>query len=513
MAAAGKSNLIVNLRPRVLWLGEPPPSELGVAAGALGFDLAAVGPDEVDPSAEDLFAVLISLNGSESTRARARTLRLLNQGALEYGVLIGLVSDNQTAAVELQTLAADTARVPTDKIRVLVPTVEGFSRILRAHDSGRAADRSLIIDPPDESAKLSAVDDILLRRAFNGCTRIVLKEEEPGRSAESHVWRVEVYKENNAFACEPFVAKTGRRGDLGLEHNNYRDFVYEYMAFPFRAPLVESRWAEGSSRAVLVSMFVGRSQRLDHFLTNAANPELVISALFTVALGRWRSMGRDVVASVGKAYVDEQKRGTDSRYPVPAMLPSKQSLVRAFRQAKKSSTDALPPTGLWKILSRQKKFAHRVCLAHGDLNVGNVFVRWNAVDTILIDFSHSGRTEPLARDLSKLDTSIALRALDGCKEPLATDVLCKVFSVPLLPPNDLPSTHDDGRLGAIRQIRRHACGEGISDQEYTTVTACHLLKFASQPPSSAKAEDNAPSQWERRAACYALASRLLCSLT
>ena len=133
-------------------------------------------------------------------------------------------------------------------------------------------------------------------------------------------------------------------------------------------------------------------------------------------------------------------------------------------------------------------------------------MRWNTVDTILIDFSHSGIEDCLSRDASKLDTSIALTAKDKNGKLLGSTVLSKLYRRPLLPLRDLTST--DGRIEAIREIRRQAGGEGIHDLEYGILTVCHLLKFASEPDHEAAAKDKDALR-SRRALSYSLACKLV----
>jgi len=162
------------------------------------------------------------------------------------------------------------------------------------------------------------------------------------------------------------------------------------------------------------------------------------------------------------------------------------------------------PNELWRRLEEVPPTPFKVCLSHGDLNVRNIFVRWNATDVILIDFSHVGLA-PLSRDPCKLETSIAF----SDTIPLLSDrIIRRLYRHPLLPPHDLP--RENGQVEAIQQIRTQCLGEGVSNLEYEITCACHLLRFAQSPVTG-----NAPpatrierSMWRRRVLAYELACRL-----
>jgi hypothetical protein len=149
-----------------------------------------------------------------------------------------------------------------------------------------------------------------------------------------------------------------------------------------------------------------------------------------------------------------------------------------------------------------------VCLNHGDLNLRNVFVRWNSIDTVLIDYDKCGTKESLARDPAKLETSIALVASDANDQPMSADDLRALYAPPLLParPQSFDGIRQDGRCDAIRQIRKQAAGEGIATAEYQILVICHLLRFAAKPTNT-----HPPDQVmrDRRALSYTLACQLL----
>ncbi|HTQ96773.1 MAG TPA: hypothetical protein VMH89_08205, partial [Candidatus Acidoferrum sp.] len=120
---------------------------------------------------------------------------------------------------------------------------------------------------------------------------------------------------------------------------------------------------------------------------------------------------------------------------------------------------------------------------------------------------HSGIRESVARDPAKLETSISLTARDSKNELLPENVLHKLYQGRLLPPRDF--VEFDGRTDAIRQIRRHAGGEGVSTDEYEVLTICHLLRFACEPVNKQR---GSMEMEKRRAISYVLACDLLQNL-
>jgi hypothetical protein len=314
-----------------------------------------------------------------------------------------------------------------------------------------------------------------------------LTAQEGGYSKDCKVWRIDAYRASDI--CEPFVAKVARGLDLEEEFRTYCDLVRNSVPFPFRAPLLEAQFVKGATRAILVSAFVNRSQRLDKYLAAVSSPELVMVSLFEEALGNWRRAATIERVSLAGA---------------TSLLPDPNRLTAAFQKSKRTNKRLLTPSQLLEQLDRLPVQEHYLCRVHGDLNIRNVFVRWNTTDTVLIDFSNSGSRGSLARDPSRLDTSISLMARDSKNKLLPERVLRRLYQGPLLPPRDFVTV--DGRTDAIRQIRRHAGGEGITSKEYKILTICHLLRFACKPVIKGQ---NTVEMQKRRALSYTLACGLL----
>jgi Arc/MetJ family transcription regulator len=515
LADGREAQLIGGDRNRVVWVGRQIPEELQEAVKVLGLsDVDAVrNLERFDVSAADLFAVFVSAVGNDVDKALGRLLRLLRtMHVLDYGVLLGTVSPDSAKAITLRRLLLD--KFGNDRVEIagLGLTRDDFASALRSHQAGPPANPNLRPPLPghDQDYDLHDYesDAILLQRAFSGFTNITLIPEEGGHSKDCKVWRIYAYRDKDTY--EPFVAKAAKRMDLQAEFETYCDFVRDFVPFPFRAPLLEARFVKGATRAILVSAFVGRSQRLDKYLAASSSPELVMVSLFDGALGRWRREATSEHSSLGHIYIEQQKaaksNATDAR--ANSLLPDPEGLTAAFEKGRKVDNLLPAPPQLWDQLDKLPRKEHFSCRVHGDLNVRNVFVRWNSIDTILIDFSRSGIRESLARDPSKLDTSISLTARNSKGKLLPVKILRRLYRGRLLPPRNLVTF--DGRTDAICQIRRHAAGEGVSSDEYETLTICHLLRFACEPVN--KERDTVEMQ-NRRALSYRLACGLLRNLS
>jgi hypothetical protein len=489
---------VIGRRNRVVWVGRQIPEELQEIVGILGLSVEAVRQlERIDVRTSDLFAVIVSAVGHDAGKALGRLLRLSKEmHVLDYGVLLGVASLDTASSITLRRQLIETFEDPQVErapIVALGVSRDDFARALRSHEAGPPANLDLKVPLPGHTRKRDYdaydSDAILLRRAFVDFIEVKLKPQEGGYSKDCKVWRVDAY--HGTGTCEPFVAKAARRGDLEEEFRTYCDLVRNSVPFPFRAPILEAQFVKGATRAILVSAFVNRSERLDRYLATVSSPELVMVSLFEEALGNWRRAAKRERASLATASL---------------LLPDPENLTAAFEKARQTDKRVIPPSKLCEQLRNLPVNEHFFCRVHGDLNIRNVFVRWNTTDTVLIDFSNSGSRGSLARDPAKLDTSIGLMAPDVSNELLPERVLRQLYRGHLLPPRDFVAF--DGRTDAIRQIRRQAGGEGISCDEYEILVVCHLIRFACAPDNKNR-KQNTTELWSRRALSYLLACGLL----
>ena len=492
-------------RNEVQWLGNGPIQYVEAACSVLGLSVRYVTSSNVRPSDQpQLRAVLVPVDGLSLPRAHRTLTELLSTNLLDYGVLLAIVTSKSEESYQLRSGVMKVTQLREDGLPLIEGSTPEIAKLLRAHDPGPAVDTLMSVEVVGESDLLMSDDEILLRRAFHGFTKITLSNEHGGRSTGCRVWRVVV--EGGLANREAFIAKTAPFVAVQAERENYRTYVHDQIPFPFRAPIVDERCVSGRERDVLVSMFVGRAQRVDRYLACGGSPHGVITSLFTDALGSWRAHPEATRASIGRILVERQENSvSDPSALQMSLLPNPDDLLTTYRECKKTDSAAPTPKQIMGRLKKLPELEFHYCHAHGDLNIRNVFVRWHSTDAIVIDFEKSGQQDPMARDLSKLETSIAFTGEDANGSLLGLDELDRLFKHPILPPNRLRA-FDDPRKAAIRQIRRHACGEGISNAEFEIFTICHFLRFAVAPKTPS---DQSRRFDAHRPKCYKLAYMML----
>jgi serine/threonine protein kinase len=129
-----------------------------------------------------------------------------------------------------------------------------------------------------------------------------------------------------------------------------------------------------------------------------------------------------------------------------------------------------------------------ICHAHGDLHPGNIFVRNNGLDVVLIDFASARYERPTCCDPAMLDVALGIGVVDQLPSLPETRIR-RLFEPPLLPPRRFLGgfLRTDNRVRAICQLREHALGEGAADTEYTMAVSIYLMRFASLRPDGENA--------------------------
>ena len=482
-------------RKTVAWIGSGPSPSIRKVLDILGLSVEMHSADSIIPADKPAVGVIIfRVDGMSPTKAYGQAVKIVSKRPLDYGMCVSIASQDLRQAKSIVELLIAASAIPNDALTALDLTEQAIAAYLRENVPGPWARKEIEILP--RSLSLDPEDDTLLRRAFRDFPQIKLEPQPGGKSPNCRVWKV-ITSEDHSL--ESFIAKTAPKENIVEERNTYDDMVEERIGFPFRAPTIPSRQALGTKRGILVSMFINRAQRLDEYLESSSSPNLVISSLFSEALGSWRTNAIDVLGSLGKFLVDAQ-RNTDGKGHLEELsnLPNPKRLAEACTICKE----------LWNKLSSLPRRMYRTCKSHGDLNVRNVFVRWHSTDAIIIDFQRAGETGPMAKDLCKLETSIALNVKAKDKHLIPLSKLMALYKHPLLPPTHL-KVMADPRLSAIRQIRKHACGDGITNEEYEVVTAAYLLRYAATPIEPTTESDGLV---RRRAMAYRIAARIISSL-
>ena len=467
-------------RREVWWIGAVPPG-IETELNNRRLQLILVAREQlISRPKHALRAVVLPLAVEAATRAILADafFPVLDSGA---ALLIALPNpeseeaDQTTANIVISTLK----RAETQPTVRTVPAWEApaLAQFCLEHDPGLAEATGLIIKP---AADLMPSHHVLLRRAFSDFATIDLVPLLGGFS-KARLWRVDA-SDRAGRQAEPFVAKAGPREKITSEIDRIRNFVLHQVPFPHHPSLVLERCVQGATERLCVSMFVDRAVQFDNYLVKGS-PRLIITALFDGPLRRWRSNRIPAEVRLGDAF--EKFR----------VLPPTEELVPAYelaRAVKSTVRTALDLSSALRGLPAEKV---QLMLGHGDLNIRNIHVRRDTTEVVLIDYAKAGEESPASRDPATLDVSLALDAIDGL--PSLQDVIIrKLYARPLLPaPLDLAG---DGRIEAIRQLRREVAGDGVNDREYSTAVACYLLRFAAF-------EDHA----EMRGLAYEIADSLI----
>jgi len=517
--------VIQKSRIKIVWVGNQIPVPFQRMASDWGLTVVSE-PPPVAPADPALRALLIWHTATTTPMLLKRLRKALP--ALDHGVFVGIVAEDgrsfETAlniGAAIATEIESNAKEAFEGIRILrLDDSKGtkWSEIVREcvhHDPGPAANPALKV-----TGRVDSIERLLFQRAFSRFEQVYLKKQSGGRSGSS-VWRVDAFG-NRGQRCEPFIAKVGARLALKEERDTFRENVRDFLPFPFRPSMMSNGYVSGATRAVLCSMFISRAQCFDKYVCLVQYPELVVSALFDGPLRTWRAEREVVTNSLGRVYVErgeaaESREQEDKRLGRPnrEVLPKRDRLIQAYHLAKKKQRTLPTPVEVWDALQNLPALQYMTCPAHGDLNARNVFVRSTSVDVVLIDFSHASDRSASSRDPSRLDVNLAFDVgwKSNPRTPMLADrSLKRLYTAPLLDGARLGPRHaTDGRIEAIRQIRHHVAGEGISEEEYRITTACHLLRYARADGSTNTARREFGKNEERRlrSLSYELAVRLL----
>jgi thiamine kinase-like enzyme len=166
-----------------------------------------------------------------------------------------------------------------------------------------------------------------------------------------------------------------------------------------------------------------------------------------------------------------------------AVVPDAADLQPAFEEARHSDRLMGEPGEFLLEFDRvgTRRADVRLCIAHGDLQVRNVFARRHPrvsgrlTDVVLIDFERAGVDSHAARDLATLDVSLTLDTLKGLPD-LGFDAAAELFPNDLLDADALPQRdRRDIAVGAVRAQARH---EGLDSVEYAISLSAHLARYA-----------------------------------
>lgn len=406
--------------------------------------------------ASDVRAVVLVAGDVALLTERARIVRWARQNFAAsmnagYGCFI--------AARPAQLNAVKQALAATDDLGG-VPVVSADAEIVAQrclrHDPGPPPDfdLSILSEKP-----LKPDTEILLRRAFNGFSKITLEKLTGGRSRVDGVWRVEADSTDKELRS-PFVVKCGPRESIDMQVRTYRDVVADRVPFRGCAPLCLERSVPGHSKRLSVSRFVERAERLDAILIkpDCVDPSALIKRIYSGPLHRWRAK--------------PQKRTLNL---LEELLPSR--VRKRYGNGLRATHGTLPigstlsPGDLFKALAGLPPQEVPVCRAHDDLNFRNVFVAEGGGEIILIDFTRAV-VRPLSQDIARMDVGLAFDDELNAEQPIADDILeayfaRNLFSISL--PHSVKGRGARARLLAIEALRNQMLVEADA-QDYDSAT-------------------------------------------
>src|ERR1700730_2900516 len=214
---------MVETRPEVLWFGTPPAAETTREFRHRSLSVrycATTAP--VDPTnacaAVFRFGADLPENVLRAANTHARTL-------VDNGLRIDLVADDDQTMGRVQVGSKPVLNLPGVAARTDPPPHSLAEKIAR-HDAGQRPHSALKIEVAADREPVREVDEILFKRDFAHCSRIVL-EELTGGLTQARVFAVHmtVHTSNAGAWPQPAFAKLDRRDKIEKEHSSYLNFA------------------------------------------------------------------------------------------------------------------------------------------------------------------------------------------------------------------------------------------------------------------------------------------------
>lgn len=452
------------MRKVVHWLGETPseavirefkqrglnvevvqslPANLNVACGAV-FDLG-VGASE---KLVDEFKVRV-------------------HDCIDHGLQIQVLAGSDDVAGDFQRRTGEKSELPNVAVGTSLKAHEVAQRQAQ-YEIGDAASSEVQIKLQKNLPDLKAEDQILLRRAFHDCSRIVLDEMTGGLS-DARVFAAHMTMKDTAVGRwpQPDFVKIDCLDKIEREYGNYREYAERFIPFGQR-PNVRTI-IRGHSRALLRGNFVKGSESLRELAERVmATP--AITNLFDDTLKSWHD----------QAYGSEPVRGSVAVVMAAAGIIKPGKTHSKYLQDDIAGGHVTAPDDLWaQLTSIEQKY--RVAPVHGDLHADNVRVQDGRA--ILIDMA-SVTKAPVTTDIAALETAIAFNAPTGTnmgewkdsgwQEHVEALYQPRYFVTAPEPPEP---THELGWItNAVRQLRQRGLAAELEPGEYLIAVAVQLLR-------------------------------------
>jgi hypothetical protein len=483
-------------RPEVLWFGTPPAAETAREFRHRNLSVrccATTAPLELANACAVVFRFGANLPEDvlRAANTHARTL-------VDNGLRIDLVADDDETMGRVQVGSKSVLNLPGVAARTDPPPHSLAEKIAR-HDAGRRPHLALKIEVAADREPVREVDEILFKRAFAHCSRIVLDELTGGLS-QARVFAVHmtVHTSNAGAWPQPAFAKLDRRDKVEKEYSNYREYAERYIPFGLR-PNIHERIL-GAERSLLVGNFVDRSESL-WSLARRNLAGRAVTSLIEETLGGWRD----------QAYVQDPVDGSVAEAMIKAEILRPAKLKSRYAEdACRLGVTAGPAAILGQLRGLNQRY--RTAPAHGDLHGENVRVRND--HAIVIDLASVVASAPLTVDLAALETWLAFQLPPEC-DPLKYEDAVWAAEIDRLyapeaflhPPGPCdPTSKFCWMSTVVRQLRRMGIAIQSCSTEYQAAVAAQLLRRCQW-------DDGPAADRFRRTKGYAVAARLARALS
>ena len=348
-----------------------------------------------------------------------------------------------------------------------------IAETLARHDPGPKLGSPTII-VTGNPATLDAKCEILLRRGFHDCKKIIIEHLRGGKTAKDTL-RVHAEFEGHEYGPQPipFFVKFGDPETIAYEKLQYQKLVEPFIPFHLRPALSEIRSFTALNCAALVCNFVENAISLRDAL-KAGHGDGAIYSLFEVTLRGLRSHTLHAPKRLGSLapFFNLEKgrvRAAELRRQFPERIEKLHALgvSQEPEDMEKSLVDLVQ-----SIESRDGPY-------HGDPHVGNIMVRNR--DAIVIDFGSMGPYGPLSADPAILEVSLVF-GTDNGDDPKSfaewRNFVDYIYDKPLAPPLPNSNFHQFNWLyKAVREVRHVVSCCGVGEIEALMVLAGCLIRF------------------------------------
>ncbi|WP_439373492.1 hypothetical protein [Bradyrhizobium sp. DASA03120] len=412
---------------------------------------------------------------------------------VDSGLRIDLVADDDETMGRVQVAPGSVLKLPGVVARTDPPAYSLAENIAR-HDAGHRPYAALQIEVARNGEPVRDVDEILFKRAFAQCSRIVL-EELTGGLSQARVFAVHmtVHTSNAGAWPQPAFAKLDRCDKIEAEYRNYSEYAEKYIPFGLR-PNIHHR-ISGAERSLLVGNFVDRSESLWKLVRSNLGGR-AITSLIEETLGGWRD----------QAYAQDPVKGSVAEAMIGARIFQPDLLKSRYSEdAMRLGVKADPIAMIDQLRGLEQRY--RTAPAHGDLHGENVRVRND--HAIVIDLASVVNPAPLTTDLAALETWLAFQ-LPPERDPriyedtVWADEIDRVYAPEafLHPPGRCdPTSEFCWMSNVVRQLRRMGIAIQSCPTEYQAAVAVQLLRRCQW-------DDGPAADRFRRTKGYAVASQL-----